>query len=226
MKKIYISPQTKIKEQAELLADMVADQKGFDREDPRWEKAFNNFLADRYQNSSVPKIENPRSSVLPEDVFGFYPDLSKQGFLSRGSRNAKTNENILKGAVTALTNLYCETILELKTKEFLLKDEREISDFQFPEMEGDNDSHKKEILNSVLKNIYARYIVASTIMACLNMIFSITQDEMINSLRNSTQGLDFVALKKKETRQNFLKNIEVYLKKYLNKNSLFNSNKS
>lgn len=199
MKKIYINPQTKIKEQAELLADMAARQGGYDRKSPKWKKMFQTVLEQRYTQSSIPFAENPRTAIIPDaviDAYGFFFE-NNSPLNKGGSEHFKINKNTFKGATTALTQLYTELIMGLNKQ----------SDFNIEA------NASKEQIHQKAENIYIRYFVFVTWLVLTELILTTPRSTMIENFRKlDFDKLSTDDLRKDNIRDEFVKQAAKALK--------------
>lgn len=213
MKTIFIPLQTKIKEQAELAADMAAHKHGFKKGSKEWEKAFQHSLEERYIHSSHAGIDvdsNPHSPMLPDDVFKQFDTFMSSGALNSSTKygNYEDNFRSFKGAISILTTLYCYSVLGLTIEDFNLQK-----------------NASKESVVKTAANIYARYLVSVAMLAALEPVFNIKASEMNQVLLSmEIDKKPIEALRDKEQRKAFLASVTNYMRNFFGKASVFKQN--
>lgn len=200
-KEVFIPKNSTVIEQAELLADMEARQKGFKRNSPQWQKAKQKYLEDRYFNSSIPHRDNPGTPQVSPDLYNVYTKLfTIQGFLASkvgyDTEKYKFYEKRLRGLITQIANIYLELEYSFNTqkvenldKKYLKQSTYMNSNYEFSK--GKNNSKNEMIKNTIL--IRQTYVSLLTSLvegafqikkAELNQVMIMAKTEAENTIKN------------------------------------------
>jgi hypothetical protein len=212
MKKIYIEPRTKIKEQAELLLEM----KGIHKGSKNYESELHKLIDERIKYSSIPHASNPRTPKLNQKLWNEFEFISNKDFF----KNA-VDQEVFKSAVTSLTNLYLKNVLGLKTKaeSDMVED---TSDFDWPKVKDLSPDAKKEIAINILQNRYTRLLIACMIIDSLIPVFMINKSD-IEKFYKAAFGEtinDLKTLMDKKTYSIFTKSVQQNIRKMIKQKSL------
>ena len=214
MKKVYIEPRTKIKEQVELLLEM----KGVDKSHKDYDKLLHKLIDERVKYSAIPHMNNPRTPKLNKKLWDEFEFIKSNEFFKN-----KVDQEVFKSAVTSLTNLYLKNVLGLKTKGEPGNDTLEdVSDFDWPKLKDLSEDRKKEIAITILQNRYTRLLIASMIIDSMSPIFMITGGD-IEKFYKAAFGEtinDLKTLMDKKTYSVFTKGVQTNVRKMIKQKSL------
>jgi hypothetical protein len=188
-----------VKTDAELFADTEAK-----RGTKAWENAFYRYCHDMYSTSLVPAESNPEGE---HDVLktGF-PELFRD-FAGRGKN--KTNvQRRLMGIIGNITNIILESELGFKIKrdkDADLSNDRELTSFELPAMEGKSKGSKQAIQRQTYYNRHLRLLVTSLVAESLLPLLRLNARDMKAVLaRTKLDEIPLVELKSKTSLGKFI----------------------
>lgn len=214
MKKLYIEPRTKIKEQVELLAKM----EGLTPGSIKFQERVHKLIDERIKYSAIPHMNNPRTPKLNEKLWNEFDFINDSSIFKN-----KLDQETFKSAVTSLTNLYVKNALNLKTKSKATNyGAGDVSDFEWPKVKDMSDSAKKDIAIQILQNRYTRLLVATMIIESLIPVFKIKENEVEKFLKTAFGETinDLKMLMDKKNYAIFTKGVQQNVKKVIKQKSL------
>lgn len=225
-KEVFIPKNSTVIEQAELLADMEARQKGFKKNSVQWNKAKQKYLEDRYFNSSIPHLDNPGTPKVSPDLFSIYSKLfTVRGFLANkvgyNTDKYKFYDRRLRGLITQIANIYLELEYNLNTqlienteKKYLKQPLHKSGQYEFSK--GKNNSKNEMVKNTIL----IRQTYVSLLTSLIEGAFSVQKQDlnkiMIEAKSNAEEMLkNEKGLKNKKFYETFWYQIRAVIKKRL-----------
>lgn len=240
-KTVTISPQTKIIEQAELLADVDARINGYSRGSEQWKKRVHHYLNQRYIHASIPHVgideengNNPAPIINPKVYDQFSEIFGKEGVLAKrygfNTTDYKKADKDLRRAITSITNIFLETQVRLQPRRRTKKSSRRDSSGKYvkdssgkrpvEQVRIDKSDFKitgKENAKEVVERFYTRYAVAALATHLLTIMFTSGKQD-IDMLKTAARQIE----EKSETKDkeskigHFAKAVQKVLSKMIN----------